>query len=151
MPTASQCYAGFSAFSNRARFALKPFPTTGRRFLIHHLHVPRLTAKPVVCVLHQVREVIDDLWGKRNTSINLQAPQHHCCMSTRLLEPPKWKPAAPFRFPVRQTNDPRALKGSNPGKYYTETTTRQPEMTSKRVSTGNGKFQSLEWSISTRT
>ena len=79
----------------------------------------RLVAKLVVCVFNQVSEVIDDLWGKRNISINLRALQHHCSTSTLLLEAPKWEPAAPCYFPVRQTSDPHALKGPNPGKHYT--------------------------------
>lgn len=89
-----------------------PFPTTRRRFLVHHLHVPRLVAELVVCVFNQVREVIDDLWGKRNTSINLGAPRHHCATRPTLLEAPKWKPAASPCLPDRQTSAPQALKRS---------------------------------------
>lgn len=87
-------------FNDRAGFVLKPFPTTGRGFLLHHLHMPRLVAELVVCVLNQVREVVDDLWGERNTSINLRAPRHRCSTSTRLLEAPQWEPAASFCLPV---------------------------------------------------
>lgn len=115
----SECQAGSSSFSNRAGYVLKPFPTTGCWLLIHHLHMPRLVAKLVVCVFNQVSEVVYDLWGKKHTSINLWAPQHHCSTSMFLLEAPKWKPAGFFCLPAWWTSASCALKGPNPGKYYT--------------------------------
>lgn len=48
-----------------------PSLTTGRWLSVHQGHTPRFSAEPLVGVLHQVGEVIDDLYkGKQRCTVN---------------------------------------------------------------------------------